>query len=148
MSKFRSLKNPDIKGNIIHRWLTYLNPDANESSLNEVIKMDTAIAKANEKMIRLTNDPEVVRAYDMRRLAKRDEQGRLLYARDEGMNEGIAIGKNEGIAIGKNEGIAIGKNEGIAIGKREIARSLKSLGSAPDFIAKATGLSLEEIEKL
>jgi predicted transposase/invertase (TIGR01784 family) len=63
-----------------------------------------------------------------------------LYARDEG----IAIGEERGIAIGE----ARGEERGRMAEKLQTARSLISLGSAPDFIAKATGLSIEEIEKL
>ncbi|MDR1912721.1 MAG: Rpn family recombination-promoting nuclease/putative transposase [Helicobacteraceae bacterium] len=120
MSKFRRLKNPDVNSNIIHRWLTFFDEKADERRLKEVIKMDASIAKANEKMIKLTNDPEVLRAYDMHILAKRSEISRIQLAEEKG----------------------------IAIGKMATARSLKSLGSSPEFIAQATGLSIEEIEAL
>ena len=41
-----------------------------------------------------------------------------------------------------------GRAEGLAEGRLSTARNLKKLGIAPDTIAQATGLSLEEIEKL
>ena len=52
--------------------------------------------------------------------------------------------KNEGIAEGRAEGRA----EGEAIAKQEMAKSLKSQGVPTDVIAKASGLTAEEIEKL
>ena len=71
---------------------------------------------------------------------------------DEGINKGIAIGKNEGIAIGKNEGIAIGKNEGIAIGEarvaEKIAKNLLLKNTSLDTISSATGLSVDQLQKL
>ena len=53
---------------------------------------------------------------------------------------------------GRAEGLAEGRAEGLEQGRMEerlsTARNLKKLGIAPDTIAQATGLSLEEIEKL
>ena len=37
--------------------------------------------------------------------------------REEGINQGIQIGKDQGIQIGKDQGIQIGKVQGIQIGK-------------------------------
>ena len=53
---------------------------------------------------------------------------------------------------GRAEGLAEGRAEGLEQGRMEerlsTARNLKKLGIAPDTIVQATGLSLEEIEKL
>ena len=51
--------------------------------------------------------------------------------KEEGIEEGIEIGKVEGIEIGKVEGIEIGKVEGIEIGKVEGKEEMKNsiLGS-------------------
>ena len=62
------------------------------------------------------------------------------YARKEGIAEGEAKGKAEGLA----EGEAKGKAES----QREIAKNFLTLGIAPATIAKATGLSEEEVRKL
>ena len=48
----------------------------------------------------------------------------------------------------RNEGIAIGEKRGEKRGKREAARILKNSAVDRELIAKATGLSVEEIEKL
>ncbi|MCC8114896.1 MAG: hypothetical protein LIP03_13080, partial [Bacteroidales bacterium] len=77
-------------------------------------------------------------------------------AREEGIaigtEKGIAIGKEEGIAIGTEKGIAIGTEKGIAIGnqnaKNEIAKNMKAMGLPASDIAKCTGLTEEEIDKL
>ena len=49
---------------------------------------------------------------------------------------------------GRLEGRAEGRLEGRAEGKSEAAQNLKRLGVSVDIIAKATGLSVEEIEAL
>ena len=56
--------------------------------------------------------------------------------------------KNEGIAEGRAEGRAEGLAEGEALAKQEMAKSLKSQGVPTDVIAKASGLTAEEIERL
>ncbi|MDR1497835.1 MAG: PD-(D/E)XK nuclease family transposase, partial [Puniceicoccales bacterium] len=47
-------------------------------------------------------------------------------------------------AEGRAEGIA----EGIAEGKHAVVRNMKALGLAAEIIAQATGLSVEEIQKI
>ena len=49
---------------------------------------------------------------------------------------------------GKEEGKAEGKEEGKVEGKAEMARNLKAMGVPIETIAKASGLSIEEIEQL
>ena len=62
------------------------------------------------------------------------------YARKEGRIEGIAAGKAEGLA----EGEAKGKAES----QHEIAKNLAAMGIDPATIAKATGLSVDEVKRL
>ena len=66
----------------------------------------------------------------------------------EGRAEGLAEGRAEGLAEGLKEGKAKGKIEGQMEGKTETARNLKKLGVDRDTISKATGLTIETIEKL
>lgn len=60
----------------------------------------------------------------------------------------IAFAKTEGKAEGRAEGLAEGKAEGRAEEKLTTARNLKALNVATDIIMQATGLSIEDIEKL
>jgi predicted transposase/invertase (TIGR01784 family) len=61
-------------------------------------------------------------------------------------------GHKEGLEEGKKEGLEEGKKEGLEEGKKEeryqIARRLKMEGLDATLIAKASGLLMEEIEKL
>ena len=49
---------------------------------------------------------------------------------------------------GMEEGMEKGMEKGKAEEKQQIARNMKSFGLAPEAIAKMTGLSLEEINRL
>jgi len=69
-------------------------------------------------------------------------------AKLEGRAEGLAEGRAEGLEQGRAEGRAEGLEQGRMEERLSTARNLKKLGIAPDTIAQATGLSLEEIEKL
>jgi predicted transposase YdaD len=54
----------------------------------------------------------------------------------------------EGLAEGEAKGRAEGLAEGEAKGLLKAAANLKAAGTAPEFIAQATGLSLERIAQL
>ena len=72
--------------------------------------------------------------------AERSRKAALKAGHDEGMAEGRAQGKAEGLAQGKAEGMRLGK--------LETARQMKADGMAVEAIAKYTGLSVSEIDKL
>ena len=65
-------------------------------------------------------------------------------AKLEGRAEGMEKGMKEGIEKGMEKGM----KEGRAEGKTEMARNLKAMGIPTETIMKASGLTLEEIEKL
>lgn len=64
----------------------------------------------------------------------------------------VSTAEQKGIQKGIQEGIEKGIQKGIQEGKKkkqyEIARNLKSLGIAPDIIAKTTEMTLKEIAEL
>jgi predicted transposase/invertase (TIGR01784 family) len=132
MVKFRRVKERDIRNDPLQRWLTWLDKSSPEGLVEEAIKMDAAIQKAEEKMAYVTSDKEALRAYQMREMALSDWTSGINHAKEDGIQEGKKEGKQEG------------KKEGI----REVARALKSLGDPFEKIARATGLSVEDIEKL
>jgi predicted transposase/invertase (TIGR01784 family) len=69
-------------------------------------------------------------------------------AKKEGLAEGEAIGIEKGRAEGEAIGVEKGRAEGEAIAMQKMAKRLKSQGVSADVIAEASGLTLEEIEKL
>ena len=81
-------------------------------------------------------------------LAEYDYDTDIAVQRKEAFEDGIAIGEK----VGEERGISIGRNEGISLGaqqaKLETAKSMKSENMPVNTIARFTGLSPEEIEKL
>jgi predicted transposase/invertase (TIGR01784 family) len=67
---------------------------------------------------------------------------------DLGHEKGINEGMKKGVAEGMKKGVAEGMKKGAAKKQFEVARNLKSMGLSDADIAKATGLSAEEIENL
>jgi predicted transposase/invertase (TIGR01784 family) len=92
--------------------------------VEEAIKMDKGIQRAEEKMEYVSIDKEALRAYQMREMAMSDWTSGLNHARREGMQEGIQKGM------------------------RKIAAAMKRRGAPIDQIAEDTGLSVEDIAKL
>lgn len=73
--KFRELEF-DVN-NPLHRWLIFLKDDVTEDELKEVISMDVILNKAEEKLLKLSADPETRREYERRAKALSDERTRL-----------------------------------------------------------------------
>jgi predicted transposase/invertase (TIGR01784 family) len=71
MVKFRKLKTGDFANNL-ERWLTFFDINTPEEILQEVIKMDPAINKANERLTFVTQDKEFLRNYHLREMAMSD----------------------------------------------------------------------------
>lgn len=110
------------------RWLLLLGSAEDEqlTSVLEEIAMneDTTLKRAIEEWDRVSQDPEVILAYQAREKAILDEQSALKRAE------------------------RLGKRAGMEEGKRKTAIKLLELGVDHETIAKATELSVEEIETL
>lgn len=88
-------------------------------------------------------------------MSKDEKEWELNYTRDldiidynSRMANAAIEGHKKGFAQGRKEGLSVGLSQGLAKAKTEDARSFKQLGVSADIIAKATGLSEQEIEKL
>ena len=66
----------------------------------------------------------------------RDTHNQIEYAKETGLEEGLAKGRAEGLVKGREE-----RN-------LEVAINFLQLGTPCEIVAKATGLSLEEVAKL
>lgn len=100
------------------------------------------------------------RAYERHIENRRIQWDVLNTAREEGLDEGVAQGRAEGRERGLAEGRAEGRAEGLAEGRAEgreegrteaicdIARNMKAQGLPLELIARTTGLSPEEVDKL
>ena len=87
---------------------------------------------------RLREDEKIAYSQSLEKL--RDTQAGITFAADRAREEGEAKGRAEGRA----EGEAIGRAEGVA----SVAVNLLRRGLDVDFVASATGLSVEKIREL
>jgi predicted transposase/invertase (TIGR01784 family) len=85
MVKFRRFKEKDIINNTLHRWLTFFDKRTSNDILEEIIKMDTAIQKAQEQIAFVKSSDEEFRAYQMREMAMCDYTSGINFARREGI---------------------------------------------------------------
>jgi predicted transposase/invertase (TIGR01784 family) len=120
MVKFRKLKNRDISNNPLERWLTFLDITTPEKTLQEVIQMDGAINKAYDRLNFVSQDKEVLRAYEMREMAMSDW----------------------------TTGLNTAEEKGHMRAQLEIAKNLKKIGLSVAQIAEGTGLDIETIQSL
>ena len=58
-----TVNKKDYKENDIERWLMFLEKDISETTLKELISLDTAIEKAEQKIEYLSSDEETMRIY-------------------------------------------------------------------------------------
>ena len=70
----------------------------------------------------------------------RDTHNQIEYAKETGLEEGLAKGRAEGLVKGREEG----REER----NLEVAINLLQLGTPCEIVAKATGLSVENVTKL
>ncbi|GHT52680.1 hypothetical protein AGMMS49982_13540 [Bacteroidia bacterium] len=84
MVKFRRLAEKDILNDPLHRWLTFFDKNTNNIILEEVINMDTAIQKAQERISFVAQDKESLWEYRMREMALSDFTSGMNFARREG----------------------------------------------------------------
>lgn len=122
-------------------WLRFLRELGEKTkevdpALLEVPEIKEAIKYAEQ----IAYSPAEMDAYESYWKAISTEKTLLAASRREGIAEGIA----EGMAKGMTEGIA----KGITEGTKAVAKSLKSEGLPISVIAKCTGLSEEEVDKL
>ena len=66
----------------------------------------------------IAQTPEQLQEYNARVKAQRDEEARIIYAQQQGIEIGEAVGEARGIEIGQARGIEIGEARGEARGIR------------------------------
>ncbi|GAB6555394.1 hypothetical protein bcgnr5388_17350 [Bacillus cereus] len=126
------------------RWLLLLsaNEDEHLTKLLEDIAMnrDPILQKAINKWERMSQDSSFRQAYDAREKVLMDEAAKFAHAETEGMKRGM----EKGIA----EGLEKGRKEGVQQGKIQMIKSMHNLGIPLETIAKASKLSVHEVEHI
>ncbi len=151
--ELNKLKNGVVKDNQkLNSWLYFIKSSkvvVNKNMREEDIE---EIKKAQKILEDISADEHEKWLAEMRLKYIRDKHA----IEDFGYDKGYKSGQSKGIEIGKEQGIEqgieIGKEQGIEIGstkkQEEIARNLKKENVDIQFIARVTGLTEEEIEKI
>jgi len=136
MVKYRRQAKKGGMNDPLSRWMAWLNRRSPPELVAEVVKMDSAIQAANERMVYVTGDKEAIRAYERRQMALSDYNSAIDYARSTGMKKGRQKGRQEGLQEGRQESTL------------EIARKMKNAGKPLSEIQEFTGLSKKTIEQI
>ena len=124
LPKFNRLEEKNLKEDKLQRWLTFFNKDISDERLRELMKMDNDIKKAEERLEYLSSDKETIEIYKAREKSLHERANMINGAKEEGLKEGV--------------------KQGI----EKTAKNLLLIGMDLEIISKATGLAIEEIEKL
>ena len=100
--------------------------------MEEISKGDYVMEEVKKKLVDLTEDANFIGLYDKEEADRRELIDRTRYAEK----------------IGREKGHESGLKEGQKSEQLKIAKNLKKLGTDISTISKATGLSIEDIEKL
>lgn len=118
LPKVRKMRK-QIKNDTLLQWMMFLD-NPNDREVLKIMKTNKEIEEAMKKLEEIQSDEELMRIIDLRKKAIWDENQGKYIAREEGKKEG----------------------------KIEIAKKLKEDKMSIEYIAKITGLNVEEIEKL
>ena len=124
----------------LNYWLGFFTTNNMEAYMSEIVKEKPIMEEAHKRYNNFIRSRLMMTEYEKKELYQYDKQISLEDKRKEGIKEGIREGRLEGIKEGIKKGI---KNE-----KYSIAKTLKQMNMDNASISKATGLSIEEVEKL
>ena len=124
-------------------WLRFIGAtDKKERAM--IATMSPVLQMLNEKIDILTLSPTERKLYDSRMKLKSD----ITTISETQFSAGVERGKSLGLAEGKSLGFAEGEARGSQQKALETARNLLVIGLSIENIAKATGLTVQEVETL
>ena len=138
------------QGQLIN-WLRFIGAtDRKERAM--IATMSPVLQMLNEKIDVLTLSPTERKLYESRMKLKSDittiSETQFSAGVEQGKSLGLAEGKSLGLAEGKSLGLAEGEVRGSRQKALETARNLLVIGLSIENIAKATGLTVQEVEAL
>lgn len=139
MPRFRRLVKKDMV-DPLHRWLMFLDQETKPEVLEEVLRMDKGIQKAQARMDFVSMDRESYRQYELR------EAQMAFYDQDVQADAKKVAEKLVEKAV--REAVERAARETARKRNLEIARNLKARGISIEDIAGSTNLTSQEIEGL
>jgi predicted transposase YdaD len=153
MPKFNK-KEEELKSHLEY-WLWFMKNLNKLEEEPEIMKKDEVIKEAFDvaSFLALSKDEQF--AYMLDQKATLDYKNTINYAKETAMEEGLREGLEKGLKKGLEQGLEQGIQKGLEKGKKEgekeakikIAKNLLDILDN-ETIAKKTGLSLDDIEKL
>ena len=134
LKKFK-FKDNDLKKDLNY-WLGFFTTNNMEAYMSEIVKEKPIMEEAHKRYNNFIRSRLMMSEYEKKEIYQYDKQITLEEKRQEGIKEGRREGKLEGIKTGE-------ENKAISI-----AKTLKQMNMDNASISKATGLPIEEIEKL
>lgn len=136
----------DIKEGGLANWLLFLKGvDPNQW---EVLAMnEPKLKKAMTALEFLSQDKKLRMEYEDRQKFLRD-QASMMDAAKNAEIYGFKAGMAKGIEQGIEQGVQKGIEQGVQKGIEDTARRLLKMGLQPEEAAEATGLTLEQVERL
>ena len=122
----------ELKNNRLLSWMKFFTSDNLELIEEELKEENQIMSKVIEEYRKFTSDDKMMRAYAAREAFLVGQKMMLRREREDGFDEGI------------EEGI----KRGIKERNYSIAKTLKQMNMDNGSISKATGLTIDEIEKL
>lgn len=137
MPKFK--KTPSQLKTVEDKWYYFLKHAEESNNIEAVLASDPEIKEAYRVLDRFSWTEQELELYDRIAMAVADYQGGLDAARNEGLEEGEA----KGLAKGREEGREEGRKEAA----QELATRLLQMDLPIEQIVRATGLSMEAIQR-
>ena len=134
------------RGQLIN-WLRFIGA-TNKEERAMIATKSPVLQMLNEKIDVLTLSPTERKLYESRMKLKSDITTISETQFSAGVERGLAEGKSLGLAEGEARGKSLGLAEGSRQKALETARNLLVIGLSIQNIAKATGLTVEEVETL
>ena len=134
---------------LVAAYLKYAADEDKVGYTSELLEYGEGLIDMAENMFRdVTLDERAWIEKRSRELAEHTRATEMQQAREEAMEQGLEQGLEQGRIEGFAEGEKVGEERGEASGRAAVAKALKDKGVSIDIIAEASGLSVEEIEKL
>jgi len=127
LSKFKEGKERRPEDN----WIRFIKAKGADE-LKKLSEIEKEIEEAKEELDRLAEDPEMKELYEIKEYELREKASYVRAAKEEGIEEGIKQGLKHGVEQGKKEIVLNMYKEKVKI----------------EDIAKYTGISKDEIEKI
>jgi predicted transposase/invertase (TIGR01784 family) len=147
-------KLPKIAGSLREWWLKFLAVKTGKE-LDMIATQAPVLERARERLVGISADEKLKFEMDMLERANYDYNSRMakfermnIEAIEKSAKKGMAKGMAKGMKKGMAKGMAKGIAKGISEARAEDARKMKAEGCDNAFIAKITGLSAEQIERM